>query len=169
MLKIDEYDQCSLFKDDFQLGNAKPLAGNKELDAKNLITRFYESDLEGVFMFESKSVTVYGTKYICGDNNYLLLGLDEHGLPEFGKIIKIWYALQMKNPFFVTKVMQCQEYCNRIGGYKLCHPNIAQGNQVTLHSDLYRHQVFHANNINGSLYIALKENILADTRTLIFS
>lgn len=48
MLKVDEDDQCSLFKDDFQLGNAKPLAGEKELVAKNLIIRFYETDLEGV-------------------------------------------------------------------------------------------------------------------------
>ena len=48
MLKVDEDDQRSLFKDDFQLGNAKPLAGEKELDAKNLIIWFYETDLEGV-------------------------------------------------------------------------------------------------------------------------
>ena len=106
-------------------------------------------------------MTVYGTKYICGNNNYLLLGLDEHGLPEFAKIVKIWYVLQMSNPFFVTNVMQCERYCNRIGAYKLFEPDIAQGYQVTLHSDLHRHQVFHANNINGNLYIALKDNILA--------
>ena len=136
---------CSLFKDNLQLGHAKPLTGEKELDAKKLIQRFYEIDLDGVCMFQSKSVTEFGTKYVCGDNNYLFLGLDEHGLPKFGKVINIWYVLQMTNPFFVTKVIQSEEFCNRLGAYKLCNPDMAQGNQVTLHSDLYRHQVFHAN------------------------
>ena len=126
-----------------------------------LITRFYEIDLTEFAMFEAKSVVVYGTKYVCGDNNYLLLGLNEHGLPEFGKILKIWYALQIQDPFFVTKVMECEQYCDRLVAYKISDPDIAQGNQVTQHTHLYRHQVFHANNINGSLYIAMKENILA--------
>ena len=103
---------------------AKPRTGEKELDAKNLIQRFYEIDLDGVCMFQSKSVTVFGTKYVCGDNNYLFLGLDEHGLPGFGKVTYIWYVLQTTNPFFVTKVMQSEEFCNRLGAYKL-------GNQVT--------------------------------------
>ena len=58
-------------------------------------------------LFEARSVVVHGTKYVCGDNNYLLLGLNEHGLSEFGKILKIWYALQIQDPFFVTKVMEC--------------------------------------------------------------
>ena len=112
-------------------------------------------------MFEAKSGVVYGTKYVCGDNNYLLRGVNEHGLPEFGKILKIRYALQIQDPFFVTKVMECEQYCDRLVAYKISDPDIPQGSQVTQHTDLYRHQVFHVNNINGSLHIAMKENILA--------
>ena len=163
MLTVDEDDPCSLFKDDFRLGNSRPLAGRRQEDAKTLITRFYEIDLTEFAMFEAKSVVVHGTKYVCGDNNYLLLGLNEHGLPEFGKILKIWYALQIQDPFFVTKVMECEQYCDRLVAYKISEPDVPQGNQVTQHTHLYRHQVFHANNINGSSHIAMKENILAST------
>ena len=99
MLPIDDDDPCSLFKNKFQLRKAEALYGGKEKDAKCLIERFYETDLEGVCMFESKSVIVYDTQYISGKNNYLLLGLNDQGLPEFGIIIKIWYALQMNDPF----------------------------------------------------------------------
>ena len=88
MLTVDDDDPCSLFKDDFHLGKSKPLTGNKEEDAKNLITRYYDIDLKEVAIFEAKSVIVYGTKYVCGNNNYLLLGLDDHELPEFAKIVK---------------------------------------------------------------------------------
>lgn len=160
MLPIDDDDPCSLFKKDFQLGKAKVLYGDKEKDAKCLITRFYETDLEGVCMFQSNSVIVYGTQYICGRNNYLLLGLNDQGLPEFARIIKIWYALQMNDPFFVTEVMVCQKYCDRLGAYGIYDSDIPQGYQVTIHSNLYSHQVFHATSIKGSMYIAAKENFL---------
>ena len=109
MLPVDDDDPCSLFKNDFHLGKAKALYGDKEKDAKCLIKRFYETDLEEVCMFESNSVIVYGTQYVCGKNNYLLLGLNDQGLPAFAKIIKIWYALQMndcRNPMFATRKRQ---------------------------------------------------------------
>ena len=57
--------------------------------------------------------------------------------------------------------MECESYCDRLVAYKVCDPDVAQGNHVVKHSDLYRHRVFHANNINGNLFIAVKENILA--------
>ena len=161
MLPVDDDDPCSLFRDDIHLGSGKPLTGNKQEYAKSLIARFYEIDFEDCTLFEGKSVVVYGTKYICGDNNYLLLGLNEHGLPEFAKILNIWYAIQLQDPFFVTKVMDCESYCDKLVAYKICDPDLPGGNQVTLHTHLYRHQVFHANRINGSLYIATKENYFA--------
>ena len=161
MLTVDDDDPSSLFKDDFHLGNSKPLTASKEEDAKRLITQFYEIDLKEIPVFETKSVVVYGTKYACGNNNYLLLGVNEHGLPEFANIVQIWYALQIPDPFFVTKVMACDSYSERLAAYKICDAGIAQCRQVTKHSDLYRHQVFHANSINDSLYIVMKENILA--------
>ena len=161
MLTVDDEDPSSLFKDDFHLGSSKPLTASKEEDAKSLITRFYEIDLKEVPMFETKSVVVYGTKYVCGNNNYLLLRLNEDGLPEFAKILQIWYALQIPDPFFVTQVMECESYCERLVACKIRDPDIAQGNQVTQHSDLYKHQVFHANCVDGSFYIVMKGNILA--------
>ena len=161
MLTVDDDDPSSLFKDDFHLGNSKPLTASKEEDAKRLITQFYEIDLKEIPVFETKSVVVYGTKYACGNNNYLLLGVNENELPEFANIVQIWYALQIPDPFFVTKVMECDSYSERLAAYKICDAGIAQGRQVTKHSDLYRHQVFHANSINDSLYIVMKENILA--------
>ena len=57
--------------------------------------------------------------------------------------------------------MEYEQYSDRLVAYKICEPDVPQGNQVTQHIHLYRHQVFHANNINGSLHIAMKENILA--------
>ena len=78
MLTVDDDDPCSLFRDDFRLGKAKPLTENKQEDAKSLIARFYEIDVEECTLFEAKSVVLYGTKYVCGDNYYLLLGLNEH-------------------------------------------------------------------------------------------
>ena len=132
MLIIDEDDPCSLFKNDFHLGNSRPLTGSRQEDVKSLITRFYEIDLTGFAMFKAKSVVVYGTKYVCGDKNYLLLGVNEYGLPEFGKILKIWCALQVQDPFFVTKVMECEQYCDRLVAYKIRDPDIPQGNQVII-------------------------------------
>ena len=69
--------------------------------------------------------------------------------------------MQLQDPLFVTKVMDCESYCDKLVAYKICDPDLPQGNQVTLHTHLYRHQVFHANRINGSLYIATKENYFA--------
>ena len=62
MLTVDDDDPCSLFRDDFRLRKAKPLTVNKQEDAKSLIARCSEIDLEECTMFEAKSVVVYGTK-----------------------------------------------------------------------------------------------------------
>lgn len=62
-------------------------------------------------------------------NNYLLLGLNDQGLPEFAKITKIWYALQMNDPFFVTEVMMCKKYYDRLGAYNICDSDSPQGYQ----------------------------------------
>lgn len=78
MLTVDEDDPCSLFKDDFCLGNSRSLTGSRQED---------EIDLTEFAMFKAKSVVVHGTKYVCGDNNYLLLGLL--------RLIKAW----VKNDF----------------------------------------------------------------------
>lgn len=64
------------FKDNFYIGDAKPLEGDKEKDAKCLIAQFYETDHEGVCMFGFNSVIVNLQKsqnMICIANEWSFL------------------------------------------------------------------------------------------------
>ena len=63
-----------------------------------------ETNLDAIFQYNS--ITVHGTHYKTGVNNFLLLGLDDTGLPQFVILSKIWYAPHIfdnvANCFFVV-------------------------------------------------------------------
>ena len=104
----DEFgDSCPLFLKEIHFGKEKVLLGHDKDYAKNTIARFYdinETNLDAIFQYNS--ITVHGTHYKTGVNNFLLLGLDDTGLPQFVKLSKIWYAPHIfdnvPNCFFVV-------------------------------------------------------------------
>ncbi|XP_068704496.1 uncharacterized protein [Montipora foliosa] len=104
----EESSQLCPFWSDIGLGKGRMLHGNDKDYALNIITRFYKlekSDMsDSPQVYQYNSVTVYGTKYKPGANNFLLVALDETGLPQFGKLSKIWFVPYNK-PIFVVMLM----------------------------------------------------------------
>lgn len=72
---------------DVQLGKGKVLLDHDKEYAVNMIKRFYEVS-DNIHVLQYNSITVYGTCYKPGVNNFLLIGVDDVGLPKFGKLEK---------------------------------------------------------------------------------
>jgi len=90
-LQIDSesIDSGTIVPDDVTFGKGKLLLGHDQEYALNTITRFYELDKNGcdtINVFHHNSVTVCGTQYKTGANNFLITGLDDMDLPIFAKI-----------------------------------------------------------------------------------
>ena len=108
------------------------------------------------------SITVYGTCYKPGVNNYLLLHVDDTGLPQFGKLEKIWF-LPYKGPFFVVMTMKTPSFCEHLNAFEISEPEMAQGYDIVSHADLSYFKVYHAHKARaaGVHYIVVMEGILA--------
>lgn len=80
-------DSCQMVDKDVQLGKGKVLLDHDKEYAVNMIKRFYEVS-DNIHVLQYNSITVYGTCYKPGVNNFLLIGVDDVGLPKFGKLEK---------------------------------------------------------------------------------
>lgn len=157
-----EFDPCPLFKDDFHCAKSKQLTGRQYEYAKNHLKRFYNTiDTGNVKIWECQSVTVYGTFYKPGNNNYLLIRITDDSLPEFGQLAKIWYASSY-GPFFVLTVMETKSFFQDLNAFHITECNQAQGYEVISHSDLYDFKVLHAYRSSDSdKFILVKGNVLS--------
>ena len=148
----DEYDQGIKF------GKGKMLVNDHEREyAHNAIKRFYE--IQVLEVLEYNSITVHGTCYKAGVQNFLLFTLDNMGLPLFGKLKKIWFVPHY-GPFFLLMAMTTTSFCEQLNAFKISEPEMAQGYDVISHADLLYYQVFHAHTVQGAQYIVVMESIL---------
>lgn len=164
-IQIDEEcdtDSCPLVDNEVQYGKGKLLFDHDREYASNTIQKFYEvneNNLESIQVFEYNSITVYGTCYKPGVNNFLLLGLDDIGLPQFGKLAKIWFV-PYNGPFFVVMAMTTSSFCEQFNAFEISEPETAQGYDVVSHADLSYYKVYHAHKLRESQYITVMESIL---------
>ena len=159
--QIDEgcdADPFPLVDKDIQFGKGKLLFDHHREYASNTIKRFYEIN-ENIQVFEYNSITLYGTCYTPDVNSYLLFGLDDMGLPLFGKLAKIWFV-PYKGPFFVVMAMTTASFCEPLNAFGISEPEMAQGCDVISHNDLSYYQVYHAHTVRGTRYIIVMESIL---------
>jgi len=91
---------CQMVDKDVQLGKGKVLVDHDKEYAVNMIKRFSEVS-DTIHVLQYNSVTVYCTCYMYkpGVNNFLLIGVEDIGLPKFGKLEKIWFV-PYNGPFF---------------------------------------------------------------------
>lgn len=153
--------------DDIVLGKGKLLMEHDRDYAINMVTRFYKIEKLGTFsdhiqVFQYNSITMYGTQYKPGVNNFLLISLDDSGQPQFAKLAKIWFV-PYNQPFFVVMVMKTDSFCERLNAFEIMEPEEAQGYDIVSHSDLLHHRVYHAHKPSGTTcqYIICKESVLA--------
>lgn len=163
-IKIDEgndTNSCPSVDNDVLLGKGKLLLDHERDYAINMIKRFYEVN-DTIQVFQYNSVTVYGTYYKPGANNYLLLHVDDTGLPQFGKLEKIWFV-PYKGPFFVVMTMKTPSFCEHLNAFEISEPEMAQGYDIVSHADLSYFKVYHAHKARGACvhYIVVMEGILA--------
>ena len=129
------------------------------------ITRFYElqkrDPADTIQVFQYNSLTVHGTLYKPGSNNFVLVSLSESsaGLPQFGKLTKIWFV-PYNNPFFVVMFMNTDSFCESLNAFEISEPQTAQGYDVVSHSDLFHYRVYHGHKQSDTdkLYIVCRES-----------
>ena len=94
-----------------------------------MIKRLYEVN-DTIQVLQYNSITVYGTCYKPGVNNFLLLSVDDTGSPQFGKLDKIWFV-PYNGPFFVVMAMTTASFCEQLNAFEISEPEIAQGYDIS--------------------------------------
>ena len=102
--------------------------------ARNDIEMFYEI-AENFQVLEYNSITVHGTCYKPGTRNFVIIGLDSMGLPQFGKLTKIWFV-PYYGPFFVVMAMKTTSFCEEMNAFEILPPEMTQGHDIVAHADL---------------------------------
>ena len=156
---------CPILSDDIVLGKGRMLMGHDKEYAINTITRFNElqkrDPADTIQVFQYNSLTVHGTLYKPGSNNFVLVSLSESsaGLPQFGKLTKIWFV-PYNNPFFVVMFMNTDSFCESLNAFEISEPQTAQGYDVVSHSDLFHYRVYHGHKQSDTdkLYIVCRES-----------
>ena len=157
-IKIGEGCHSDDYDEGIKFGKGKMLVNDHEREyAHNTIKRFYE--IQVLEVLEYNSITVHGTCYKPGVQNFLLFTLDNMGLPLFGKIKKIWFVPHY-GTFFLLMAMTTTSFCEHLNAFKISEPEMAQGYDVISHADLLYYQVFHAHTVQGTQYIVVMESIL---------
>ena len=168
-LEIDgeSVDSCPMVSDDITFGKGKLLFGHDLQYALNTIRRFYELDYRNgcnaIHVFQYNSITVCGTQYKTGANNFLITCLDDMDLPQFAKISKIskiWFVPHNK-PFFAVMTMNTDSFCEELTAFEVSEPEIAQGYDIISHCDLFFYNVYHAHKKRGKQFITCKESFLS--------
>lgn len=165
-LQIDDESSitCSLLSGDIVFGKGRLLMEHDREYAINIITRFYEIEknklADNLQIYQYNSITVYGTHYKPGANNFLLISLNDTGLPQFAKLSKIWFA-PYNRPFFLVMFMKTDSFCEHLNAFEVLEPEAAQGYDVVSHSDLFHYEVYHAHKQGGTQYIVCRESVLA--------
>lgn len=86
------------------------------------------------------------------------MGITDIGLPEFGRLVKIWQILGV-GTFFSLQPMDTVAFDTTMNTAIIEEPHLPQGYQITRCDDLPSYQVHHAYNVSGKLQIPFKQYI----------
>ena len=135
----------------------------KFMEAVNCIKRFYPSfdvDSTSHGLFESSSVTIYGTCY-KRDSNTILLAEMRDVTPIFGAISNIW--LHERHAFFALKLFNTVNFSVDLGAYEIEEEQLPSGLLVVEAQDLLMTSVMHIYKHKGAMFICPRE----DPKTLV--
>ena len=157
---FDEYtDTSPLFGREEHNGKVKVLVGAEATLVKDSIERFYNVEWSDEnHLFQTNAVTITGTLYKPGKNTLLHFSNNEEGLPEFGRLIKIWQVLDL-GTFFVMQPMETVAFDLDMNAVIIEESSLPQGNQISRHEDLPSYHVHHAYTLSGKLHVPLKQYI----------
>ena len=157
---FDEYTDTSLlFGREEHNGKVKVLVGAEATSVKDSIERFYNVEWSDEnHLFQTNAVTITGTLYKPGKNTLLHFSNNEEGLPEFGRLIKIWQVLDL-GTFFVMQPMETVAFDLDMNAVIIEESSLPQGNQISRHEDLPSYHVHHAYTLSGKLHVPLKQYI----------
>ena len=93
---------------------------------------YYRNGCNAINVFQYNSITVCGTQYKTGANNFLITCLDDMDLPQFVKISKIWFVPHNK-PFFAVMTMNTDSFCEELNAFEVSEPEMAQGYDIISH------------------------------------
>lgn len=88
-------------------------------------------------------------------NTLLQFANNKEGLPEFGRLMKIWQVLDLTVAFDLD-----------MNAVIIEESSLPQGNQISRHEDLPSYHVHHAYTLSGKLHVPLKQYILTSSYVL---
>lgn len=157
-IKLDDTDEGPLFRDDMNFGVSGQLYGDEIESAKRDIERFYGvGSVDGTAqIYLLYSVQIYGTLYKQHKNAFLNFGC-HNSLPEFGRIMKIWFIPQ-HGIFFALQVVVTTKYNEDLNAFQTKESELPQGFEIVKPADLLTQYVYHSHSFQNESYIILKEN-----------
>ncbi|XP_031549388.1 uncharacterized protein LOC116286933 [Actinia tenebrosa] len=151
-------DPCPLIKKNIVFGSSKPIISAQDISyVRECLFRFYNiqnNQVDACNIFLLSSVTIYGTVYKPGKNNFIDVSKNA---PEFGRIIKIWYV-EYHGIFFVIQVMHTTSFCEELNTYEIEEPHLPEGQEILASSEISHPKVCHTYQFNEKLYIVQREN-----------
>lgn len=146
-----------LFGLEIVLGKNKRLTHEDLETAKVSIARFFPR-VDSTEITACNSITLNGTRYCTGINTLIQIGYTAHGLPEFGNLVKIWYASD-HSVFFGCKVMESVRFSEQLNSIEIDEPSLPEGLHVSRPSELPFHHVHHSYSSGGKKYIPFRQYI----------
>ena len=158
-VRLNREDKGPLFKEEIKFGVSKELFGDDRETALSNIERFYELGRVGITVYSLDSVQIHGTLYKPDKDAFLNFG-GRGGLPEFGKIVKIWFTAN-HGIFFALHVVITSNYNEDLNAFQIIEPDLPQGFEIVRQNNLEMPFVCHPYKFRGNTYIILKENPFA--------
>lgn len=154
-----ETDTSPLFGHEKHEGRAKVIVGDEAGNVRESINNFYPTEwTDENHLFQCNSITINGILYTPGKNTLLHMGITDIGLPEFGRLVKIWQILGV-GTFFALQPLDTVAFDTTMNTAIIEEPHLPQGYQITRCDDLPSYQVHHAYSVSGKLQIPFKQYI----------
>lgn len=159
-VRLNREDKGPLFREEIKFGVSKELFGDDRETALSNIERFYElGRVNGITVYSLDSVQIHGTLYKPDKDAFLNFG-SQSGLPEFGKIVKIWFIAN-HGIFVALHVVITSNYNEDLNAFQIMEPDLPQGFEIVRQNNLEMPFVCHPYKFRGNTYIILKENPFA--------
>lgn len=160
-VKLNKEDEGPLFREEVKFGVSKELFGDDRETALSNIHRFYElGSHDGITIYSLDSVNVHGTLYKPDKDAFLHFG-SQSGLPQFGKIVKIWFIANHRGIYFALHVVTTLKYNEDLNAFQIKEPDLPQGFEIVRQEKLELPFVCHPYKLRENTYVILKENPFA--------
>ena len=160
-INFGKEDQGPIFRKEMSFGTAKALFGEEKEIVVTNVERFTGvgslHDVAEIYLLDS--VQIHGTLYKPDKDTFLNFG-SQNGLPNFGRIAKIWFIVNY-GVFFALHVMVTSHYDENLNAFQVEESDFPQGFEVIKQEDLELPYVCHSHKFRDKLYIIIKENPLA--------